>query len=187
MLYHQGTRILESERIFLRPFQPGDGKAMFANWAADAKTVDLLLWDLYQSEEETERRVRQWAAQYDGETFYHWAILLKVSNAPIGSISVARLDELCETAEVGYCIGSRWWREGYTTEALGLVVNYLFGEVGFHRLEARHAAENVASHKVQLKVGMLQEGVLRGGYKNKDGSFSDLIVTGITREDWEVM
>lgn len=187
MLYHQGTKILESENIALRPFYKGDGKEMFHHWASDPKTVNCLLWDLYESQEQAEKRVSQWVAQYDEENFYHWAILLKESNAPIGSISVARQDDLCETAEIGYCIGSAWWGEGYTTEALGLVINYLFGEVGYHRIEAKHAVENIGSHKVQLKNGMLQEGVLKGGYKNKDGSFSDLIITGMTREDWEVM
>ena len=75
---------------------------------------------------------------------------------------MVRCQDYLETAEVGYCIGSRWWNQGYVSEALGMVMDFLFDQVGFHRIEARHDEENHASGRVMEKNGMKREGLLRG-------------------------
>ena len=185
MLSHQGTTRLLSERLILRPFARGDGKAMFFNWASDEYTVARMIWDLYQSEAQAERMVRQWVAAYHSPSVYHWAIVPLTVHRPIGSISVVRCQDYLETAEVGYCIGSRWWNQGYVSEALGMVMDFLFDQVGFHRIEARHDEENHASGRVMEKNGMKREGLLRGGYKRKDGIFGTMVLWGITAEDRE--
>ncbi|MEG0874766.1 MAG: GNAT family N-acetyltransferase [Clostridiales bacterium] len=187
MLYHQGTVYLESENVFLRPFVQEDAGAMYKNWASDERTVEYLIWNVYTIQEEAEKTVRQWVANYDEETMYHWAIITKEGDEPIGSISLVNKNDYFQSGEVGYCLGSKWWGQGYATEALTLVINYLMGEVGFHRLEGKHEIGNVGSGKVMLKAGMLREGILKGAYKRKDGSFCDVVLNGITRERWEVL
>lgn len=187
MLYHQGTICLESDFVFLRPFEPEDAEAMYHNWAGDEKTTALLLWDTYRDLEQAKNMINQWVAAYAEDNMYHWAIVLKEGNEPIGSISVVNSNDTLECCEVGFCIGSSWWGRGYTVDALSLVLNYLFGQVGYHRVECRHEINNVASEKVQIKCGMRRDGILRGAYKNKDGSFSPVVLNAILREDWEVL
>ncbi len=187
MLYHQGTTVLESQRLLLRAFIRDDAEAMFKNWAGDDNTTKFLIWDTYKNQDQAEKMIRQWEAAYLDENMYHWAVVLKEIEEPIGSVSVVRNNETMENCEVGFCLGSHWWGQGYCTEALGLVLDFLFGQVGFQRVECRHAVENIASEKVQLKVGMVREGILRQAYKNKDGHFSDVVINAITRGEWEVM
>ena len=64
-------------------------------------------------------------------------------------------------------------------------MDFLFDQVGFHRIEARHDEENHASGRVMEKNGMKREGLLRGGYKRKDGTFGTMVLWGITAEDRE--
>jgi [ribosomal protein S5]-alanine N-acetyltransferase len=61
-------------------------------------------------------------------------------------------------AEVWYKIHPSYWRQGYTTEALTVLLKFGFSELGLHRIEAGCAVENIASIKVLEKVGMTREG-----------------------------
>lgn len=72
--------------------------------------------------------------------------------------------------EVDYKLGSAFWGRGYASEALAAVLAYLFGQAGFHRVQAKCAAENAASERVMQKAGMRREGVLQEFFLRKDGS-----------------
>ena len=47
-----------------------------------------------------------------------------------------------------------WWHMGITSEALQCVLDYLFDEVGFYRIESRHDPRNPNSGGVMKKCGM---------------------------------
>ena len=70
------------------------------------------------------------------------------------------------------------------TEAVKAVINYLFSEVGFHRIVIRNATENPASGKVAEKCGLRLEGIQRGYMKSRLGGFYDMEERAILREDW---
>ena len=78
-------------------------------------------------------------------------------------------DSASEKANIGYCIGRKWWRMGIMSEALKAVMTYLFDEVGFNRLEACHDPRNPNSGKVMLKCGMRYEGTHRQSARNNQG------------------
>ena len=59
--------------------------------------------------------------------------------------------------------------QGYTSEALGAVINFLFDEVGLNRIAARHDVNNSHSGGVMKKCGMQFEGIMREGAKNNAG------------------
>jgi RimJ/RimL family protein N-acetyltransferase len=60
---------------------------------------------------------------------------------------------------------------------------YGFATLGLHRIEARRVAGNPASGAVMRKLGMQQEGVLRG-HKVKWDSLHDLVVCGVLADEW---
>ena len=74
-----------------------------------------------------------------------------------------------ESAEIGYCIGRKWWKQGITSEALERVMRFLFDEVGVNRVEARHDVNNPNSGKVMQKCGMTLEGIHRQADMNNQG------------------
>lgn len=81
-------------------------------------------------------------------------------------------------------MGVPYWGKGYTTESAGAVLDYGFDGLGLARIWAGHFAGNEASGRVQQKLGMTREGVLRKQLK-KDGAYIDDVVHSITREEWE--
>lgn len=160
-MIHTGTRELATERLTLRRFELEDAENAYYNWLSDEETVKYLTWPVYKSVDEAENKIREWIGQYEDVTFYNWAIELNDLEQPIGNISVVRRKDDVECVELGYCLGSRFWNQGYMTEALTEVVRFFISEVGAARVEASHDAENIYSGKAMLAAGMEYEGTLR--------------------------
>lgn len=166
---HLGTKRLETERLILRRFTPGDAGAMYENWARDPEVTKYLTWPAYKTVETAHEILALWSAEYEKPDYYQWAIELKSLGQPIGSIAVVEMKDRVEAAHVGYCIGRNWWHQGIMSEALQAVMNFLFEEVGVNRVESRHDANNPNSGKVMAKCGMKYEGTLRQSDRNNQG------------------
>lgn len=159
---HMGTTELETKRLLLRKFTLEDVPAAFANWTSDPKVTEFLRWPPHQSMEVTEAVLKDWIALYSNKNFYQWAITLKGGeNNPIGSIGVVQQSEEVESVHIGYCLGTRWWNKGITSEALAGIIPFLFDEVKVNRIESQHDPENSNSGKVMVKCGLKYEGTLR--------------------------
>ena len=151
---HLGTKNLETNRLILRKFQLDDYKLFYQNWATDERVTRYMTWYPHQNINETKELVERWSNSYDNNQFYHWIIVLKENNEPIGSMSVVDINEEKEDFEVGYCINYNNWNKGLATEAFNEVINYLFNEVNIKCVTASHDSRNVASGKVMEKCGL---------------------------------
>lgn len=179
-----GTKVLETQRLILRPFAVADAPAMFANWASDDEVTKYLTWPTHTDLEVTRTILEDWVNRYTDPAWYNWAIVWRETGEPIGNISVVERHDGAESMEVGYCIGRSWWHQGITSEALGAVLRFLFGEVGCLRVEARHDIHNPHSGQVMAKCGMVYEGTLRRSARNNQG-ICDAVWYGILKEDYE--
>ena len=166
---HLGTKRLETDRLVLRRFVPEDAADMYRNWASDPEVTKFLTWPPHSSVEVSQFIVQDWIGRDDSDTFYNWAIELKETQEVIGNISVVKLNEETEAADIGYCIGRNWWGKGITPEALGEVMAFLFDEVELNRVAACHDSNNPKSGRVMEKAGMKYEGVWRKAGKNNQG------------------
>lgn len=57
---HQGTVILETGRLILRPFQAKDAKDMYNNWAGSERVTRYLTWPAHASVEESRMLLDTW-------------------------------------------------------------------------------------------------------------------------------
>lgn len=166
---HLGTLTLETPRLILRPFILEDAPAMYRHWANDPEVTKYLTWPTHPSVQVSEAVLQSWVSCYVNPDYYQWAIVLKDNGEPIGSMAVVKQDDKVGKAEIGYCIGRSWWRQGITAEALSAVIRFLMDEVGMQRIEARHDPRNPASGAVMRKCGMTFEGTLRRSDWNNQG------------------
>lgn len=178
---HLGTIELTTRRLTLRRFTVEDAECMYYNWASDPEVTRFLTWPTHQSVEVSEEVLKQWVESYESKETYQWAIEVNELEQPIGSITVVRSDERTKAAEVGYCIGREYWHKGYTTEALGAVMDFLFAEVGYQRVWSRHDPKNPYSGKVMEACGMKYEGTCRQADWNNTG-ICDVAIYGKVRE-----
>lgn len=158
---HKGTVQIETERLLLRRFTLDDTAAAFRNWTGDDKVTEFLRWPTHKTPETTAEVLKMWVDGYAKDDFYQWAIVSKESGESIGTISVVDKNEELNILHIGYCIGSRWWHQGITSEAFGAIIPFLFQEVGANRIESQHDPKNPNSGKVMEKCGLKFEGILR--------------------------
>ena len=184
MLTHKGTKTIETDRLILRPFTMEDAPAMFRNWASDDEVTKHLTWPTHESMEVSKMVLSDWTSHYPEPDFYNWAITLKENgDEPIGSISVVRITPQTDCATMGYCMSRAHWCKGIMPEALKALVDFLFGEVGFNRIEAEHDVNNPASGRVMEKAGLRYEGTLRQSGRSNQGII-DVVWRAILKQDW---
>ena len=181
---HKGTARLETDRLILRRFVMEDAGDMYRNWASEDEVTKFLTWPAHAGIEVSREVLRNWTASYGKPDFYNWAVELKETGRVIGNLSVVRVREDTECAELGYCLGTRWWGQGIMPEAGKEVVRYLFEEAGFSRIAAAHAKDNPKSGRVMQKIGMSYEGTLRKAGVCNQGVI-DEVWYSILKEEYE--
>jgi len=86
-------------------------------------------------------------------------------------------------AELGYVLGSPYWRQGYMHEALQRLLAYAFDDLGLIRLEADIDPRNEGSERTLLRLGFVKEGYMRERWIVGD-VVSDSAVFGLLRREW---
>lgn len=181
---HKGTIRIETERLILRRFTIEDADIMYRNWASDDEVTKYLTWPTHADVNVTRMLLEEWIQKYNDLDFYHWVIELREIGEPIGSLSVVSYENKTASATIGWCMGKRWWGQRIMPEAGSAVLQYLFEEVEFNRIAAKHDADNPKSGRVMQKIGMIREGTLRASGKNNRG-IVDEVYYSILKEDYE--
>jgi RimJ/RimL family protein N-acetyltransferase len=86
--------------------------------------------------------------------------------------------------EIGYSLVPGERGKGYGTEAVKIMVDYLFLSKDIMRIQALTDVRNVASQKALEKAGFIREGTLRKGFFCR-GEWTDDFLYSILREEWK--
>ena len=86
--------------------------------------------------------------------------------------------------EIGYSLVPSERGKGYGTEALKIMVDYLFLSKDAMRIQVQTDLRNVASQKIIEKVGFKKEGTLRKNFFMR-GELRDCYIYSILREEWK--
>ncbi|MBR4235616.1 MAG: GNAT family N-acetyltransferase [Clostridia bacterium] len=138
---------LYTERLVLRPFRESDAAAMYRNWTWDERVARYCRWYPHKSVEDTQAYLSICMKEE-----YCWAITLKGTNEPVGSIDLVGVNSF-GIPEIGYVLAHDYWGRGIMTEAVKAVIGELFAN-GFEVVGACHAVGNPASGRVMEKCGM---------------------------------
>lgn len=142
---------LETDRLILRQIQEEDASTVFKNWTSDDEVSKYVRWSTHKNIGETIEYIKHTIEQNKNPQNYEWGIVIKETNELIGAISAFPGED--DRIEIGYNIGRKYWRNGYTTEALKKVLEYLTNERGIHHFVCSHAVLNPASGAVMQKAG----------------------------------
>ena len=136
---------METKRLFIDAIREGDKEDYFYNISHDKKVLETFICRYAETLEVFD------FSSYLGRNDL-FAIRLKSTGKLIGIILY--FDEKEGECEIGYGIGSSYWNQGYTTEAVKCFLEYCFGEKGFHKIYASFFTGNDASRRVMEKCGM---------------------------------
>lgn len=87
------------------------------------------------------------------------------SGRHIGNVMYYNIDALRQEAEMGITLGEReCWGQGYGSEAVRLLLEYLLGRLGFRRVHLKTLEWNVRARRCFQKAGFVECGrASRGG------------------------
>ena len=167
--------MLEGKNVNLRIVEKED-LPFIANWFNDPEfsgEYDPL--DEQQTKADVERR-------YDNlGPDAKWFITEKKDGSKIGFVGSFLVGGL---TEVGYALISNERNKGYGTEALKIMVDYLFLSKDIVRIQAGTNVENKPSQRVLEKTGFKKEGIVRKELFVR-GKWADFFRYSILREEWK--
>ncbi len=160
---------LDAPGVVLRPLEITDAASLFSAhgdpqvhhfWASPALT----------SEQETARYIEQTINKPGAHV---WAITEQGGEA-LGRIALFVLRD--GVGEIGIILRREAQGRGLAAKALGVVVDYGFGELGLHRIAADIDPDNTSSLSLFLRAGFQREGLLRGNWKTHLGVRDSVIM-----------
>jgi RimJ/RimL family protein N-acetyltransferase len=176
---------LPGERVALRRFRPED-VAQFVAYRSVPEVARYQSWDAPYPREEGERFVREIMATHPdtaGEWF-QFAVALRVTGQLIGDCAVMPQADDPRQCVIGFTIAPGYQGRGYGTEAVRLLVSYLFTARGKHRISAYCDPRNAASAALLERLGMRQEGHLRQSTWAK-GEWTDDLLYALLHDEWQ--
>lgn len=153
--------LLTTQRLLLREIEENDWRAVYA-YQTDPLFLRYTPWT-QRSQEDARNFIRIFLGwrQEQPRQKYQFAIILQSDGQLIGNCGI-RVNALNTwEAEIGYELNSRYWGNGYATEAARALLTFGFRDLRLHRIFAHCIAENVASSRVMERIGMQREGYLR--------------------------
>jgi ribosomal-protein-alanine N-acetyltransferase len=102
----------------------------------------------------------------------------------VAHFHVLHLGTGAKQLEIGYSLVPSERRKGYCSEAVKIMVDYLFLSKDTTRAQAQTDPRNVASQKVLEKAGFKKEGILRKNFFMR-GKWVDACIYSILREEWK--
>ena len=169
-------------RLYLRAFEPDDYKTII-KWRRDEEINSMLGGTKYYFSEENERN---WVLNAIKDTAnIKLAICLMGENTHIGNVYITDINYINRTCHSHILIGEKaYWGNGFATEAMHLIIQFMFNERGMNRIVANILEDNIASIKMHKKCGYCIEGKLRQSiYKN--GRFQNQVIMSLLKEEYK--
>ena len=175
---------LETERCILRPITYDDVPDFF-EVMSDDQVTQYLPWETATNLDMPKEYVKRYQKMFEEQKGIIWGIVNKDNGKLMGNCLLFNFNLPHHRAELGYALGSAWWRQGFMLEVTTRVVDYAFNNLSFHSLEAHIAPQNTGSHKLLEKLGFVQEAYFRENFYNAEqNKFEDDAVFSLLKSDW---
>jgi len=178
--WQRSLPMLGGEQVVLRDLMPSDAQSLFA--LLTTAEVARFISPPPTSVEGFERFIAWTHRQREAGTYVCFAVTLRGFDTAIGIFQIRQLEGSFTTAEWGFALGSPFWGTGVFQQSAELVLDFIFGTLGVHRLEARAAVLNGRGNGALVKVGAVQEALLRSSL-NLSGEYLDQYLYSIVADD----
>jgi RimJ/RimL family protein N-acetyltransferase len=179
--WHSSLPVLTGMQVVLRELRASDAASLFAMLTSEE--VSRFISPPPTTIDGFERFIAWTLREREAGKYVCYAVTIKGYDTAIGIFQVRELEPCFSTAEWGFAIGSAFWGTGVFQESAELVMEFAFETLGVHRLEARAAVKNGRGNGALLKIGAVQEGLLRRSFL-KNGEFVDQVLYAIVEDDW---
>jgi RimJ/RimL family protein N-acetyltransferase len=175
---------LRGSHVTLRPLVAADAQSLYA--VSHRPDGDLRIWTYlpdgpYESEDHM-RETLAWAESAQDAVYF--AIVPTAEERSLGMASYMRITPEFGVLEIGHIwFGAGLRRTTAASEAIYLLLEHAFDDLGYRRVEWKCNALNAASRRAAERFGFTFEGVFRKAQVVK-GRNRDTAWYAITDEEW---
>ncbi len=181
MTLDEQTRRPVGERVELRDHSR-ENYPLYAEWYGDPEVWNLTSWA--NSPLSPEAVAQLFDRRKVSRADCSFAIHRRGEETPIGVISLTNVSRANSQADLSVIVGSREDREqGFGPEAIDLILEYGFEEVGLERIGLSVFDFNTPAISVYQKLGFKEEGRVKKAIK-RDGERYDAILMNILESEW---
>jgi ribosomal-protein-alanine N-acetyltransferase len=177
--------LLHGDGVYLRPLEMRD----FEAWASlrDNSRAFLTPWEpIWPGDDLTRasfrRRLRRHQKEIESGEAYAF-LLFSQDDTLLGGLTLGQIKRgVVQAGTLGYWIGAPYAGKGYMSRAVRTVVNFAFGPLRLHRIEASCLPSNDASIRLLERIGFRQEGYARA-YLRINGLWQDHLLFALLETD----
>lgn len=170
---------LEGEKVTLRAMEPSDADLIY-KWENDTS-----LWNYSSAVVPYSKYDVRNYIDNSGDLFQtgqlRLMIDLKQSNETIGCIDFYDFQPRFSRGEVAFLIDSVHQGNGYATEALKLIREYLFNFLHIHQIYAYVVPSNILSLQVCQSTGFVRQATLTDWFRDESGWTDAILLTCVNK------
>lgn len=153
--------LLRTPRLLLRPFQKLDLEP-FAAYRSDPGVARYQSWSSPYTLDQARAFLKEMEIVQVGAPgrWYQLAVERQCQPGLIGDCAFEVLADDERQAHIGFTFAPAFQKQGYATEAVKCLLDYVFGELHLHRVAATCDVENEASVRLLERLGMRREAEL---------------------------
>jgi RimJ/RimL family protein N-acetyltransferase len=182
---------IETERLYLRPYQPGDGAMFYAVGKRNQEHLHQFepenILNHLKDEQHAEIVVRELSVDWIARKQFFLGIFDRLTHQWVGQIYIGPTNWDLPEFAIGYVVDVDHEGKGYITEAVKGALCLIFEHLNAHRVRSDCNEHNQRSYRVLERCGFTREGHLRENKKNPDGTFHGDYHYGILRHEFELI
>lgn len=150
---------IETERLNLRQWQPGD-KAAYSALNADKEVMKY--FPALLTAEQSVAHIKKMTGDIDNLGYGLFAVERKVDHAFIGFTGFSQpsfTTYFTPCTEIGWRLEKQYWNQGYATEAAKACLRFGFEKLLLKDIYSWTSVHNRKSEQVMKKIGMQKKGL----------------------------
>ncbi|WP_022906276.1 GNAT family N-acetyltransferase [Curtobacterium sp. B18] len=177
-----GATLLEGDLVRFRALDDADLPDLVRWWRDPAWAVLQQIIVRPGPADSVTEMFRNWSkSERSGDVGF--SVVDRTSDTLVGHVTLFGATLPVRAATLAVMIGSEHAGHGYGTDAVRLLTDYGFREMGLNRIEIQVHAFNDRARAVYAKVGYHVEGVRREATFH-DGRFHDEVIMSALARDW---
>ncbi len=175
---------IKTDRLILRRFNENDINSFYV-YRSNPEVAKFQSWQDYQYEEAQSFVEGQMNHHPNIQgSWFQFAVALAETNELIGDCALHTPAIEPRIVEIGFTLSPNFQGNGFATEAVHGLLNFIFQTLGKHKVTAFSDVRNKKSIAVLERVGMRREAHLLQNYYTK-GKWVDEYQYSILKSEWE--
>ncbi|MHA1296088.1 MAG: GNAT family N-acetyltransferase [Promethearchaeota archaeon] len=172
--------MLKSKNLSLREIRKSD-LSKFVKWLNEPDITEFLTIIPPLT---CEQEQKWYEEMYSDDARINFSIDLNETGELIGTCGF-NINRIYKYAHLGIILGEKkYWNKGYGTKCLKLLINHIFSNYEFERIELDVFEYNLRAIRCYEKVGFVKEGIKRNAIFKK-GKYQNIVMMSILRSEWK--